>query len=63
VEGTGVTDAEKVAQAQQLIELRESMPHFFEIYALQAKMRMAKFKALVKEGFTESQAVELCKEL
>ena len=56
-----MNEAEKVKRAQALVELREDLPRLLEFMALSATMTRAKFKALVKEGFTEAQAIELCK--
>lgn len=56
-----MTDAEKVKQAQAILQIKENMPALIESFAVQAKMHRAKYEALIKEGFTESQAIELCK--
>lgn len=47
--------------AQLVRDLREQMPMQIEMEQLMAKVRRAKFLALVAEGFTEGQALELCK--
>lgn len=41
--------------------LRRQMPHLIEHAALIAQFRRAYFQSLIKEGFTETQALELCK--
>ena len=41
-------------------EFRKTLPHQIEIQTLLAQLQMAKFKALVKEGFTIEQALFLC---
>jgi hypothetical protein len=40
--------------------LRRILPEMIEHAALLAKIRRASYLALVEEGFTESQALELC---
>ena len=47
--------------AQSIKRMRENMPAMLEIVELDALQKMAKFRALVKAGFTEAQALELCK--
>lgn len=47
--------------AQIIVRLRENLPAYFEYEALQAKIKRKKFLSLVGEGFTEEQALELCK--
>lgn len=48
--------------AQLLKQLKENMPAQLEFQQLTAKLTRAKYLALVAEGFTESQALDLCKE-
>lgn len=40
---------------------RESADTMLQLLVAQAPLIRAKFNALVKEGFTEAQAIELCK--
>lgn len=40
--------------------LRRILPEMLEHAALLAKIRRASYLALVQEGFTEAQALELC---
>lgn len=40
--------------------LRRILPEMMEHAALLAKIRRASYLALVEEGFTEAQALELC---
>ena len=56
-----MNETEKVKRAQDVVKLREDLPHFIEIMALTAAVTRAKYKALVKEGFSEAQAIELCR--
>lgn len=41
---------------------RRNLPFLIEYQQLQAQITRKKFEALVKEGFTDTQAIELCKE-
>lgn len=45
----------------ELEAMRRNLPSLIEFYEIQAKLSMAKYKAFVAEGFTEAQALELCK--
>lgn len=42
-------------------KLRDDLPDLIEYLKLGAQLRMEKFKALKKQGFTNRQAIELCK--
>jgi hypothetical protein len=44
-------------------ELRSNLPNMIEFYILYAEIIHAKFEALKSQGFTEEQALELCKTL
>ncbi|MCS3467111.1 hypothetical protein M2401_000832 [Pseudomonas sp. JUb42] len=48
-------------QRAELEALKRSMPMHIEFLAIQAQMIRAKYQALVAQGFTEAQALELCK--
>lgn len=52
-------DQHEIAQALQAT--RENTDMYLQIFAVQAPLIRAKFNTLLKEGFTESQALELCK--
>ena len=41
--------------------IRESMPDLIEHMQLMAQLHKAKFDALKAQGFTDDQALELCK--
>lgn len=47
--------------AQIVRRYREHAPMVIDAIILQAPLLRAKFNALVKEGFTEAQALELCR--
>lgn len=42
-------------------QLRRNLPHLVEYHKLDAKMKKAKYDALVAEGFHPVQALELCR--
>ena len=42
-------------------KLRRAQPMIIEYVAILAKMKWAAFEAYKKEGFTDAQALELCK--
>ena len=54
-------DKSRVALAQAVLDLRENIAAHVEIGQLQARIMRAKYLALIKEGFTEQQALLLCK--
>lgn len=58
-----MTDSDKarVAQAQAIKQITENWVAHVEAIALTARLTRAKYLALVREGFTEAQAIELCK--
>lgn len=47
--------------ATQMATLKAHLDEQIEIEGIKAKIIRAKYLALVKEGFTSEQAVELCK--
>lgn len=58
--------SEKTNKAMQSLELqmaldnmKEFLPLFIERCTPNAKIRKAKYEALLKEGFTEAQAIEI----
>ncbi len=48
---------------EALRKLQEEFPLFVEHMKMMAKLQRAKFEALKENGFTESQALELCKNI
>lgn len=48
---------------QALNDMRDCIPAHIEMQVLLAQVTRAKYNALLKEGFTEAQALELCRTL
>ncbi|WP_445677712.1 hypothetical protein [Pseudomonas putida] len=57
----GLPNIEKNAMRAHVDLLRRNMPEQIEAMQLMAKIRRAQYLALVAEGFTEAQAIEICK--
>lgn len=55
-----MTDKERMQLAQAVRDTRENMPAILESITLSARLAKAKYDALMKEGFTAEQALELC---
>lgn len=53
-------EEDRVSLAQNVRTLRENLPALLELAGINAQLTRAKFLALVKEGFTEGQALDLC---
>jgi hypothetical protein len=51
----------KNASAEAVRHLRENLPALMDHVALMATLHRAKFNALKAEGFTDEQALELCR--
>lgn len=54
---TGPIDKQRAA----LEELKRNLPTQIEFLSIHAEMIRAKYQALVAQGLTEAQALELCK--
>lgn len=54
---TGPVDKQRAA----LEEMKRNLPVHIEFLKITAEMIRAKYLALVSQGFTEAQALELCK--
>ncbi len=57
LKGGGTADELK----QAVRKMRDIMPDYIEYLKVDARLRREKFKTLIEEGWTEDQAVELCK--
>ena len=58
---TIVTFGDRDALKGDIDSFRRKVPALIEYAALQAKVRRASYLAHLAEGFTEAQALELCK--
>lgn len=57
IEGTGKQDKLR----DSLRQLEQDLPALIEMQKFSVRMTREKFKRLLAEGFTEAQALELCK--
>lgn len=55
------SEKESAAREQAMRAINEGWLAQLEFFALDARIARAKYLALVKEGFTEAQALQLCK--
>ena len=56
------SDRELSEMRKLLTEIKKDLPVHLEFQAVQAQLTRAKFNALVVEGFTTEEALELCKQ-
>lgn len=54
-------DKGRADRDKALRDMREGLAWHLEYLAIQAQLTRAKYLALLKEGFTDKQAIELCK--
>ena len=54
-------ERERAHLARQIVELNELLPMRLDLERFNAKVARARFLGLIAEGFTEAQALELCK--
>lgn len=54
-------ERERAKLAQQIAELSEFLPMRCDLERFNAKVTRVRFVALIAEGFTPEQALELCK--
>lgn len=57
LKGEGIQDAQKEA----LREMKEGKAHFVEALEIDSYYRRKKYEALIKEGFSVYQVLELCR--
>jgi hypothetical protein len=55
-----MNEQERINLAQAVKTVRENLPAMVELAQLNAHVTRAKYLALMKEGFTEAQALDLC---
>ena len=55
----GIGDKDKMRA--ELEQMKRNLPVFLEYALIAAQLRRASYDACIKQGFTEAQALELCK--
>lgn len=58
---TEIPNTERDKLVAQVEQLKRTMPIMLEYAALNAQLKRAQYLAFVQQGFTPSQALELCK--
>lgn len=53
------TEQELVMLAQSVSRLKAALPALMEMAALEARVNRVRYEALMREGFTDAQALEL----
>lgn len=54
---TGTPDKQRA----QIEEYKRNLPVILEFWAIDAEIKRTKYLALLRQGFNEAQALELCK--
>jgi len=55
-------DFVKNPDKEAMEKLRRALPQLIELEIIRAKVAKAKYDALINEGFTAEQALEMCKQ-